>query len=57
MCENFYGLILILEEGASKLDVIEGSGHRLTALRIDVRFHTVGTVVGHVLGQVLKTKK
>ena len=46
--------ILILEEGASKFNVIQRSCNRSLCLRIDVRFHARHAIIGHLLGKVLE---
>lgn len=47
------GRALVLEEGASKVDIVERVGDRPLRLRINVGFHTRHAVIRHLLRQVL----
>lgn len=48
----------LVEKLSSKVNVVEGAGDCMTRLLVGVWFHTLDTIIGHFLGEVLlKIKK
>lgn len=48
--------LLVLEEGAGEVDVIERVGDRSLCLLLDVGLHAGDAVIRHLLGEVLRDK-
>lgn len=43
----------LVEKLSSKVNVVEGAGDCMTRLLVGVWFHTLDTIIGHFLGEVL----
>lgn len=46
----------LIEKLPGEVDVVESAGDSMSRLRIGVGFHALDTIVGHLLGEVLKLK-